>query len=105
TPSAAVLDLTAGARESLDDALLIGERQLTLADELRLDVAEPGQYDGNVPPSGGSLAPGTEVASVLVHFDPPPLDGGAAVLVVSGTLPGPLLGALATEDGLVESDG
>ncbi len=96
--------LLGGALESATQALFVPEQTLTLEAPLDVDIAAPGRFTdpGQLP--SGTLSAGTAVKSALVHFDPPTTDGGVNALVVSGTLPAPVLGLLVHSASLAASD-
>lgn len=103
-PGDAPDSLVAGAVESLDEALLVFERSLTLPEVLPVDIDGAGRYSDPAQLTGGAIAAGTSVKSALVHYDPPSLDAGGTTLVVSGTLPTPVLGLLVLGPALNASD-
>lgn len=96
-------DLRAEALTAEDKARLLKERAVVLEEPLAVDLLVPGRYtSADDPRLGGTLPAGTALQASIVHFDPR-VDGGSTV-VLSFTLPRPILGLAFDLDTLGDSD-
>lgn len=104
TPYEQVQSLVTGDLESSSDAVFLHEQQGALEAALAVDVTTPGRYTDPDALSPGTVDTDTEVQSALVHFDPPAVDAGTVELVLTATLPTPVLGLVVTSANLHASD-